>query len=80
MAYDESKEKVIKKKEIDLEGGARAVVKVYSYNSGPKKIKILFIFKRQNGDDFTTAKFPGLENKSDILKIGKAFTELAKEL
>lgn len=80
MAYDVSKEKVIKKKEIPLKEGGRAVVKVYSYNNGPKKIKTLFIFERRNREEFTTSKFPGIEEKKDSIAIGKALQELSKEL
>lgn len=78
--YDSSKEKIFYKKEVNLSSGTKAVIKYYSYDGGAKKAKMNFISKKKDDSDFITNKFPGIEDKKDVLAISKALKEIAGEM
>jgi len=78
MAYDAGKEKVFKTEEATLSDKTTKVVgKVYSYNGGTKKFKILFYVK-DNKNEFWTSKFPAISNEEDLTKIKNLINKFPK--
>jgi len=77
MAYDQSKEEVFKSEKLSLEDGSFAEGKVYSYNNGDKRFKLLF--STENGK-FFTSKFKGITTKKDLQRIIKVLKACESEL
>jgi len=78
MAYESSKEKVFKAEETVLSNKVtKAVGKVYSYNGGSKKFKILFYVKDKT-NEFWTSKFPAISNEEDLTKIKNLINKFPK--
>jgi len=79
MAWDPEKEKIIVEKETQLADDILAVAKVYTYNDGPKKFKLVFKLKTSSSE-FFTAKIPALVEKGQVAELCKLMKEVAKEL
>ena len=80
MAYDAKKEKVIKTEEVQLKSDKMiAIGKIYSYNGGPKKFKLLFKGKNRNGDDFYSSGFYALTDIGDVKRIAALLKKFEKE-
>jgi len=80
MAYDPKKEEVIKTEEVNLKSDKMiAVGKIYSYNKGPKKFKLLFKGKTRGGEDFFTSNFYALTDIADVKRIGNLCRKFEKE-
>jgi hypothetical protein len=79
-SYDSSKEKIISKKEVSLSTGTIAVIKYYSYDGGTKRVKMNFVSKKRDNSEFITNKFPGIEDKEDVLAMSKALKAIASEM
>jgi len=80
MAYDAKLEKVKVVKEVDLENGWKAIVKIYSYSGGERKFKVNFKSESSGKKEFITSKFPGLTSKKGVANLIKAMQEVSKEL
>jgi len=80
MAYDQKKEKEFKRKEVELkEEGITAVARIYSYDGGPKKFKLIFKGKRREGGEFFTSNFVAFTHKGSIKKIADLIKGFEKE-
>lgn len=78
--YDANLEKVIKEETINLDRKLKARAKVYSYNGGDKKFKLLFIGETQKRKEFYTTKFPALVTQKEVQKLTKLMTDVSGEL
>ena len=76
MAYDQTKEEIFKSEKISLEDGSSVEGKVYSYNKGDKRFKLLF--STENGK-FFTSKFKGISTKKDLQRIIKVLKACESE-
>lgn len=73
--YDESKLAVFHEKEIPITETTQAVGRVYSYDGGERRVKILSRVTRRDGSKRTLKNFPPLTNVSQI----KQLTDLLNE-
>jgi len=78
--YDPEKEKITKEEAVVLSFGMKVKAKIYSYNGGEEKFKLLFIGESRRGEEYFTSKFPPLTNKKDVNAILKLMKKVSEGL
>ena len=77
MAYDEKLEKIEKEKKVALGPDLAVIGKIYTYNQGSRKFKLLFEQSKRTGS-YLTNKFPALLTKAEIKTVVTLLQEFEK--
>lgn len=78
--YDETKLVVFHEKEVEVTPTTFAVGRVYAYDGGEKRIKILSRVTRRDGTKRTLKQFPPLTNADQVQQLAKLLNECSSFL